>query len=72
MKVTLLQIASLATEMRPEPIKRRNQFRTITVQAFPWRGALPSEVLASSRQEIDQFAASLPPGIRLQIVRWEA
>ena len=66
-KVTLPQIASLSTELRPEQIKRRNQFRTITVQAFPRGGALPSEVLASSRTDIDRFAASLPPGIRLQI-----
>ena len=34
-KVSLPQIASLSTELRPEQIKRRNQFRTITVQAFP-------------------------------------
>jgi multidrug efflux pump subunit AcrB len=53
--------------MRPEQIKRRNQFRTITVQAFPRNGALPSDVLASSQTEIDHFAASLPPGFRLQI-----
>jgi multidrug efflux pump subunit AcrB len=66
-KVSLPQIASLTTEMRPEQIKRRNQFRTITVQAFPRGGSLPSEVLAYSRKDIDRFAASLPPGYRLQI-----
>ena len=66
-KVTLPQIASLSTELRPEQIKRRNQFRTVTVQAFPRAGALPSEVLAHSQKEIDHFAASLPPGFRLQI-----
>jgi multidrug efflux pump subunit AcrB len=66
-KVSLPQIASLSTELRPEQIKRRNQFRTITVQAFPRGGSLPSEVLAYSRKDIDRFAASLPPGFRLQI-----
>ncbi len=49
-KVPLPQIASLSTELRPEQIKRRNQFRTITVQAFPRGGALPSEVLAARRR----------------------
>jgi multidrug efflux pump subunit AcrB len=66
-KVSLPQIASLSTELRPEQIKRRNQFRTITVQAFPRGGSLPSEVLEYSRKDIDHFAASLPPGFRLQI-----
>ena len=66
-KVSLPQIASLSTELRPEQIKRRNQFRTITVQAFPRGGSLPSEVLTYSRKDIDRFAASLPPGFRLQI-----
>jgi multidrug efflux pump subunit AcrB len=66
-KVSLPQIASLSTELRPEQIKRRNQFRTITVQAFPRGGSLPSEVLEYSRKDIDHFAARLPPGFRLQI-----
>jgi multidrug efflux pump subunit AcrB len=66
-KVSLPQIASLSTELRPEQIKRRNQFRTIAVQAFPRGGSLPSEVLAFSQKDIDRFAASLPPGFRLQI-----
>jgi multidrug efflux pump subunit AcrB len=66
-KVTLPQIAALSTELKPEQIKRRHQFRTITVQAFPRRGALPSEVVAHSQVEIDSFAAGLPPGFRLQI-----
>jgi multidrug efflux pump subunit AcrB len=66
-KVPLRQIASLATGMRPEKIMRRNQFRTITVGAFPKSGVLASEVMAASKPELDRFAASLPPGVRLQI-----
>jgi multidrug efflux pump subunit AcrB len=66
-KVTLRQIASLSTDMRPEKINRRNQFRTITVGAFPRAGVLSSEVLAASKPELDRFAASLPPGIKFQI-----
>ncbi len=66
-KVSLRQIAALSTEMRPEKIKRRNQFRTISVQAWPRDGSLPSEVVAHSRDEIRRFADSLPPGVRLEI-----
>jgi multidrug efflux pump subunit AcrB len=66
-KVSLPQIATLSTEMRQEQIKRRNRFRTVTVQAFPRGAALPSEVLAYSQKDIDRFAASLPPGFRLEI-----
>jgi multidrug efflux pump subunit AcrB len=66
-KVSLRQIAVLSTDTRPEKIKRRNQFRTITVQAWPRGGSLPSEVVAHSRDDIRRFAASLPPGVRLEI-----
>jgi multidrug efflux pump subunit AcrB len=53
--------------MRPEKIVRRNQFRTITVGAFPRPGVQSSDVLAASKNELDRFAANLPPGIRFQI-----
>jgi multidrug efflux pump subunit AcrB len=66
-KVPLRQIASLATGMRPEKIMRRNHFRTITVGAFPKSGVLASEVMASSKADLDRLAASLPPGVKLQI-----
>jgi multidrug efflux pump subunit AcrB len=66
-KVSLRQIASLSTGMRPEKIVRRNQFRTITVGAFPRPGVQSSDVLAASKNELDRFAANLPPGIRFQI-----
>jgi multidrug efflux pump len=66
-KVPLRQIASLSTGMRPEKIMRRNQFRTITVGAFPRSGVLSSEVMASSKPALDRFRANLPPGIRMEI-----
>jgi len=66
-KVSLRQIAALSTGMRAEKINRRNQFRTITVGAFPKPGVLSSEVLAASKAELDRFEESLPPGIRFQI-----
>ena len=65
-RVSLRQIASLSTGMRPEKIMRRNQFRTITVGAFPREGKLASEVMMASQVEIDRFAANLPPGVKLE------
>jgi len=66
-KVPLRQIASLSTGMRPEKIMRRNQFRTVTVGAFPRSGVLSSEVMAGSNAALEQFRANLPPGIRMEI-----
>jgi multidrug efflux pump subunit AcrB len=66
-KVPLRQIASMSTGMRPERIMRRNQFRTITVGAFPRSGVLSSEVMAASKPALDRFRANLPPGIRMEI-----
>ena len=66
-KVPLRQIASLSTGMRQEKINRRGQFRTITVGAFPKNGFLSSEVLLASRDELEAFRASLPPGVKFQI-----
>jgi hypothetical protein len=39
------QVALLAYQLQLEKLRRRNQFRTITVSAFPVDGALPSQVL---------------------------
>ena len=66
-KVPLRQIATLTTGMRPEKILRRNQFRTITVGAFPKAGVLSSEVMMASKAELDAFAGNLPPGFRFEI-----
>src|SRR4029453_2344218 len=53
--------------LQTEKRQRRNQFRTITVSAFPAGGRLPSEVLTAARPRIDAIAHSLPPGYRLEI-----
>jgi multidrug efflux pump subunit AcrB len=66
-KVPLQQIASLSTEMRPEKVNRRNQFRTITVGAFPVEGALSSELLRGSKPALDSLASRLPLGVTLKI-----
>ncbi len=66
-KVSLRQIAALSTSMRAEKINRRNQFRTMTVGAFPRGGRLASEVVAISQADLDRFAANLPPGFRFEV-----
>lgn len=66
-KVRLNQIATIHQQAETEKIKRRNQFRTITVSCFPVEGALPSEVLGQALPAIQQLQASLPPGYRLEL-----
>jgi multidrug efflux pump len=65
--VPLEAISSIAYEMRTEKLQRRNQFRTITVSAFPAQGHLPSEALNAIRPGLDEIERTLPPGYTLEI-----
>ena len=66
-KIPLRQVASLDYNFRSEVIRRRNQFRTITVSAAPQTGVLASEVMEAARPALDSIAASLPPGYKLEV-----
>jgi len=66
-KVPLGQVSRIAYSFQTEKIRRRNQFRTITVSCFPEAGLLSSEVMKRARPEIDRLAGELPPGYSLQI-----
>ena len=66
-KVPLQSISSVVYDMQTEKIQRRNQFRTVTISAFPAPGSLASEVLAEARPKIDEIAGALPAGYRLEI-----
>lgn len=66
-KASLRGISKIDYELRSEKIRRRNQFRTITVSCFPVPGALPSQVYNAARARLDQFEKSLPPGYRMGI-----
>src|SRR5262245_27189817 len=66
-KAPLQGISSIVYEMRTEKLQRRNQFRTITVSAFPTAGVLPSEVLDAAVARIEAFKSTLPPGYHLEI-----
>jgi multidrug efflux pump subunit AcrB len=63
----LRQVSRLDYSFRNEVIRRRNQFRTITISAAPREGVLASEVMALARPRLEALAASLPPGYKLEI-----
>jgi multidrug efflux pump subunit AcrB len=66
-RIPLQAISKVEYGMRTEKIERRNQFRTITVSAFPSSGRLPSEVLNAALPALKNFERSLPPGYRMEI-----
>ncbi len=66
-KIPLTQVSSIGYQMETEKIKRRNQFRTMTVSCDPVPGRLPSELLDKARPELTKLAASLPSGYSLEI-----
>src|SRR5262249_47159751 len=66
-KIPLRQVSSITYDMRTEKLRRRNQFRTITVSTIPAAGALPSEIMASARAQLRAIKASLPPGYTLEV-----
>jgi multidrug efflux pump subunit AcrB len=66
-KVPLRQVSSIAYSLETEKIKRRNQFRTITVAAYPVDGALPSEVMADVARKLELLQRKVPPGYKIEI-----
>jgi multidrug efflux pump subunit AcrB len=66
-KLPLEAISSLDYGMQSEKLQRRNQFRTITISAFPAGGHLSSEVLMAAMPKFKQLEKSLPPGYRFEI-----
>lgn len=66
-KVPLRQVSNINYGLETEKLRRRNQFRTITVACFPREGVLPSEVLNRARAKIMKVGESLPSGYKLAI-----
>jgi multidrug efflux pump subunit AcrB len=66
-RVPLQQVSSIEYSLQTEKLRRRNQFRTITLSCFPVDGILPSEVIKAVRTRLRTFAASLPPGYTMEI-----
>jgi multidrug efflux pump subunit AcrB len=66
-KVPLQSISSVVYDMQTEKLQRRNQFRTITVSAFPDAGVLSSQVLNAAMPALNEFKKTLPSGYRMEI-----
>ena len=66
-KVPLGQVSRIDYSLQDEVIRRRNQFRTITVSASPQDGILASEIMQQAQPALSALAAQLPPGYRLEI-----
>jgi multidrug efflux pump subunit AcrB len=66
-KVPLGQVSRVAYSLQTEKIRRRNQFRTITVSAFPAAGLLPSEVLKAAMPRLEELRKTMPGDYRFEI-----
>jgi multidrug efflux pump subunit AcrB len=66
-RVPIQQVSTVDYTMSAEKIKRRNQFRTVTVSAFPVHGVLPAEVLDEAWPALAEFSDRLPSGYLMEI-----
>lgn len=66
-RTTLRQVSSIEYGMQTEKVRRRNQFRTITVSCMAEAGHLPSEIVSAARPQLTAFTNQLPPGYRMGI-----
>jgi multidrug efflux pump subunit AcrB len=66
-KLPLRQVSRIAYKLETEKIRRRNQFRTITVSCFPVAGVLASEVVRDAEPAILALQKTVPPGYELTI-----
>ncbi|PWT90319.1 MAG: AcrB/AcrD/AcrF family protein [Acidobacteria bacterium] len=66
-KIPLASVSSIQYEMKTEKLRRRNQFRTITVSTIPLGKTLPSEIMNAARKQLTEFQMHLPPGYRMEI-----
>jgi multidrug efflux pump len=66
-KVPLTEVSHIEYGMKEEKIRRRNQFRTITVSCTPLGTTLPSEIMKAARKQLMDIQKNIPPGYRLEI-----
>jgi Cation/multidrug efflux pump len=66
-KVPLQQVSSIAYNTETEKLRRRNQFRTITVSCMPEEGVLASEIMNAARSRLTEIAGALPSGYKLEV-----
>lgn len=66
-RVPLLQVASTAIDLKTERIRRLEQFRTITVFAYPHAGQLSSEIMGDVHKQLRALADTMPLGYQLEM-----
>jgi hypothetical protein len=66
-KVPLGQVSRIIYALETEKIRRRNQFRTITVSAFPAAGLLPSQVFKAALPRLEELHRAMPGDYRFEI-----
>ena len=66
-KVPLVGISNTENDIQTQRVIRIEQFRTISVQAFPLAGYLPSQVIRTAMQKLQELQRSAPPGYNVQI-----
>lgn len=66
-RIPLQQVSSIEYRMETEKLRRRNQFRTITISCMPEGETLPSEIMKTARPQLLEIQKQLPPGYRLEI-----
>ncbi|MEW6130070.1 MAG: efflux RND transporter permease subunit [Acidobacteriota bacterium] len=71
-RIPLQQVSSIDYQLETEKLRRRNQFRTITVSCMPEGDTLPSEIMTAARPQLEELQKQLPPGYKLEIGGEEA
>jgi multidrug efflux pump subunit AcrB len=66
-RVPLRDVSRIDYSLRTEVIRRRNQFRTITVSAVPVTGVLASRVMRQLLPKVEEMSHHLPSGYRLEV-----
>ncbi len=66
-KVPLRQVSSTDVQMETEKVRRRNQFRTVTVSCYPVAGQLASKVVKDIGPKLEAFEQDLPVGYKMEV-----
>jgi len=66
-KIPLVQISSIANSLSTERIIRLDQFRTMSVYAFPAPGHLASEITTVALPKLKELENTIPPGYGISI-----
>ncbi len=66
-KIPLREISHVGYSLRTETIRRRNQYRTVTVSAAPRAGILASSIMKTLMPRLGEIESKLPTGYRLEI-----